>query len=54
MTPWLGSGIAADMIDLEQYSEDLLDDTKPLRSYVEAVQNEDFTPAVEAACFAGG
>jgi hypothetical protein len=54
MTPWLGSGIAADMIDLKQYSTDLLDDTKPLKSYVEAVQNEDFTPAVEQACFAGG
>jgi hypothetical protein len=52
--PWLGSGIAADMIDLKQFSVDLLDDTKPLKSYVEAVQNEDFTPAVAAACMQGG
>jgi hypothetical protein len=52
--PWAGSGIAADMIDLEQFSEDLLDDKKPLKSYVEGVENEDFTPAVAAACMAGG
>ncbi len=52
--PWLGSGIAADMIDLKQFSEDLLDDTKPLKSYLEGVQNEDFTPAVAAACMQGG
>jgi len=52
--PWMGSGIAADMIDLHQYSEDLLDDMKPLKSYVEAPQSEDFTPAVAMACMAGG
>jgi hypothetical protein len=52
--PWLGSGIAADMIDLKQFSLDLLDDTKPLKSYLEGVQNEDFTPAVAAACMQGG
>jgi hypothetical protein len=52
--PWLGSGIAADMIDLKQFTVDLLDDTKPLKSYVEGVQNEDFTPAVAAACMQGG
>jgi hypothetical protein len=52
--PWTGSGIAADMIDLKQFSEDLLDDTKPLKSYVESTENEDFTPAVAAACMAGG
>jgi hypothetical protein len=52
--PWLGSGIAADMIDLKQFTQDLIDDTKPLESYVEGVQSEDFTPAVAMACMAGG
>jgi pectinacetylesterase len=52
--PWNGSGIAADMIDLEQYTQDLLDDTKPLNSYVESQQNEDFTPAIAAQCMEGG
>ena len=52
--PWLGSGIAADMIDLKQFSVDLLDDKKPLKSYVEGMKQEDFTPAIAAACMAGG
>jgi hypothetical protein len=53
--PWLGSGIPADMIDLKQFSEDLLDDKKPLKSYVESVQpTESFTPAVSAQCMKGG
>ncbi len=52
--PWLGSAIPADMIDLKQFSEDLIDDPKPLKSYVEGVQNESFTPAVSAACMEGG
>lgn len=52
--PWLGSEIPADMIDLKKFSTDLIDDTKPLKSYVEGVQNESFTPAVSAACMAGG
>jgi hypothetical protein len=52
--PWLGSGITEDMIDLKQFSVDLLDDTMPLKSYVEGVENEDFTPAVAMQCMAGG
>ena len=43
------------MIDLKQFTEDLLDDKKPLKSYVEASQpNESFTPAVSMQCMQGG
>jgi hypothetical protein len=52
--PWLGSEIQADMVDLKKFSVDLIDDTKPLTSYVEGVENKSFTPAVSAACMKGG
>jgi hypothetical protein len=53
--PWLGSEIQQDMIDLKQFSTDLVDDGKPLKSYLEDVQpNEMFTPQVAMACMMGG
>jgi hypothetical protein len=52
--PWLGSEIQADMVDLKQFSVDLVDDTKPLRSYVEGMQKKSFTPEESAACMKGG
>ena len=52
--PWLGSEIPADMVDLKQFSVDLVDDTKPLKSYVEGMQDKGFTPEVSAACMKGG
>ena len=43
------------MMDLKKFTTDLLDDTKPLKSYVQDVQpSEMFTPAVAAACMKGG
>jgi Pectinacetylesterase len=53
--PWLGSEIPQDMVDLKQFSTDLVDDTKPLKSYVQDLQpNEMFTPPEVAQCMAGG
>jgi len=54
-TPWAGSEIPELNIDLRQFSIDLLDDTKPLKSYLQDVKsNEAFTPAVSAACMKDG
>jgi hypothetical protein len=53
--PWLGSEIQQDMIDLKQFTTDLVDDTKPLKSYLEDVRPAaSFTPAESAACMMGG
>jgi hypothetical protein len=53
--PWLGSEIPQSMMDLKKFTTDLLDDTKPLKSYAQDVQpSEMFTPAVAAACMKGG
>ncbi|HLK40427.1 MAG TPA: pectin acetylesterase-family hydrolase [Polyangiaceae bacterium] len=52
--PWAGSEIREDMIDLKQFCADLLDDTKPLKSYLQAPQNASFAPAVSAMCMQGG
>ncbi len=53
--PWLGSEIPQDHIDLKGFTANLMDDTKPLMDYVQAVQpNESFTPAESASCMAGG
>ena len=50
-TPWQGSDIPEDMIDLKAYTTTLLDDTKPLKSYLQAViPSEMFTPAESAQC----
>jgi Pectinacetylesterase len=49
--PWLGSEIPQLNIDLKQFTTDLLDDTKPLKSYVQDPQpSEAFTPAISAQC----
>ena len=49
--PWAGSEIPQLGIDLKQFTSDLLDDTKKLKSYVQDVQaSEAFTPAVAAQC----
>jgi pectinacetylesterase len=53
--PWLGSEIQEDMIDLKQFTVDLVDDTKPLKSYLEGVRpNASFTPAESMLCMQGG
>jgi Pectinacetylesterase len=52
--PWLGSEIQASGIDLRAFSADLLDDKKPLNSYIEAPQSETFLPEVSMACMKGG
>jgi hypothetical protein len=54
-TPWLGSEIAQDHIDVHRYVQMLLDDSSPLESYVESPQpNESFSPAVSAQCMRTG
>jgi hypothetical protein len=54
-TPWLGSEIQADKIDLHQFVGTLIDDTQPLKSYIEDVQpSEKFTSAESAQCMEGG
>jgi hypothetical protein len=52
--PWLGSEIQGNGLDLRQFSADLLDDAKPLKSYLEPKREETFTPAVTMACMQGG
>lgn len=53
--PWKGTEIQASNVTLLDYIRTLLDNTKPLQSYVEAVQpNESFTQAVSDSCMAGG
>jgi hypothetical protein len=54
-TPWAGTEIPELMVDLRQFAFDLLDDAKPLKSYVQDVpSSEAFSPAVSASCMAGG
>jgi hypothetical protein len=54
-TPWFGTEIQAKGLNLHDFVVTLLDDTKPMKSYVEDVQpNESFSPAVSAQCQAGG
>ncbi len=49
--PWEGSDIPQLGIDLKQFTIDLLDDKKPLKSYVQDPQpSEAFTPAISAQC----
>lgn len=49
--PWLGSDISQLNIDLKQFTIDLLDDTKKLKSYVQEPQpNASFSPAVSQLC----
>ncbi len=49
--PWEGSDIPQLGIDLKQFTSDLLDDKKKLKSYVQDVQaSEVFSPAVSAQC----
>jgi hypothetical protein len=52
--PWLGSQISEAGIDLRQFTTTLMDNTKPLQSYLESKQNASFTPAVSMACMKGG
>ncbi len=49
--PWLGSEIERDQVNLRDFVELLLDDTRPLRSYREDPQpSEQFTPEESAMC----
>jgi len=49
--PWLGSDIASEGLDMRGFVTRLLDDARPLESYVEAPRPEaDLTPAQLAAC----
>jgi len=52
--PWLGSEIEEKGLDLRQFSQDLIDDSKPLKSYLESPTDMTFTPAVTMACMKGG
>ena len=52
--PWLGSEIQGSGLDLQKFSADLLDDAKPLKSYLEPPRDSTFTPAVAMACMMGG
>lgn len=53
--PWLGSEIQQDGLDLRQFTIDLLDHTKPLKSYLEdAIPTEMFTPDESSMCMMGG
>jgi len=54
-TPWSGTEIPEMQIDLKQFSIDLLDDKKSLKSYVQSVKSdESFIPTVSASCMEGG
>jgi hypothetical protein len=53
--PWFGSDIEADKLSLKDFTRTLLDDGKPLQSYLEGVQaSEKFTSEEAAACMEGG
>jgi hypothetical protein len=52
--PWLGSDIQEKGLDLRQFTEDLVTDSKPLKSDLEAPRDATFTPTVAAACMKGG
>jgi hypothetical protein len=50
-TPWLGTDIEQEHINLRDYIELLIDDKRPLRSYREAVQSgESFSADASAKC----
>lgn len=50
-TPWLGTEIERDQVDLRDFVELLLDDARPLRSYREDPQpSEQFTPEQVMKC----
>jgi hypothetical protein len=53
-TPWAGSEIPELQIDLRAFVVDLLDDAKPLKSYLQDETGAAFSPAVSAACMEGG
>jgi hypothetical protein len=54
-TPWLGAEIQAKDVTLRDFVVTLLDDSKPMTSYVEDKQpDESFSPAVSALCEEGG
>ena len=54
-SPWSGTEIQAKKVDLRDFVVTLLDDSKPMKSYVEdAISKEQFTPAVSAQCMEGG
>jgi hypothetical protein len=51
LTPWLGSEIQAESLNMRDYAVLFLDDSKPLQSYLETEQaGEGFTPAEAAVC----
>ena len=53
--PWFGSEIQADKLSLKDFTTTLLDDKKPLKSYLEDVQpTEKFTSDESNMCMAGG
>jgi hypothetical protein len=52
--PWLGSEMQDNGLDLQKFAEDLVDDAKPLKSYLESPRDVSFTPAVSMACMKGG
>jgi len=52
---WWGTEIQADSVTLRDFTVDLIDDTKPLRNYVEEIQpTEVFTPEKSLECMEGG
>jgi hypothetical protein len=54
-SPWLGTEIQAKGVNLRDFVVALLDDTAPLKSYVEDTQpSESFSAAVSAQCEEGG
>jgi hypothetical protein len=54
-TYWLGSEIEQDGLDLEQFTAEVLDGTKPLTSYLEdSLPAETFTAEESTMCMAGG
>lgn len=54
-TPWAGSEIEALQLNVIDFARFLLDDSRPLQSYIEdANPTESFTPQISAQCMAGG
>jgi hypothetical protein len=53
-TPWAGTEIQKEGVNVRDFVVTLLDDKKPLESHVEEVQpNESFSPEVSALCMEG-
>jgi hypothetical protein len=52
--PWLGSEMMDKGLDLRKFTEDLIEDARPLKSYLESPRDVSFTPAVSMACMKGG